>query len=211
MSCNEWERGTIRLPLVEYRKVRGATISVRNIRQENILRAAKTFYAAFQADVRAKKVDRQKAYTDLVDATFRDSDDGWRFDVLRLVPFNHTKGTIRLPVKSDEKRMYVRKSGTVHCGEASISFDNDTNAVSWDVPENNRARQAARKHPVALKFFNLLSNVSWTEGTGGVLVGNDEYNKDGDIVGDGGNYITAAYGPVGARERKLKRGGFDGR
>jgi hypothetical protein len=38
--------------------------------------------------------------------------------------------------------------------------------------------------------------IDWTRGTGGVIVGNNEYN-DGDGVGDGANYIVEGFGPLG--------------
>lgn len=85
---------------------------------------------------------------------------------------------------------------------ASITFDTKARKVSWLVSENNHAVERARSCWLATEFFNLLKSVKWSRGTGGVIVGNDEYNRDSDSAGDGGNYITSSYGPIGEQERE---------
>ena len=53
-------------------------------------------------------------------------------------------------------------------------------------------------------FFGELAKVRWTRGTGSVFTGNDEYNQDASYEGGGANYVTTAYGPVGAAEAPAK-------
>ena len=48
-----------------------------------------------------------------------------------------------------------------------------------------------------------LGRLNWTRATGGVFSGNDEYNRDS---GSGGNYITAAYGPLGDADKAADAG-----
>lgn len=68
------------------------------------------------------------------------------------------------------------------------------NTVIWDVPENNHACDHAREHPLAVALFEFLDRrVEWTSRSGGTIVGNDEYNREDDSVGGGGNYVVREY------------------
>jgi hypothetical protein len=86
--------------------------------------------------------------------------------------------------------------------DGMLSFDSKERTVTWSVSENNRAVDDARESFVGELFFKVLSQVNWTRGTGGVIVGNDEYNRDAgsDYEGGGGNYRTASFGPLGERD-----------
>ncbi len=93
--------------------------------------------------------------------------------------------------------------------EATITFDGRN--VTWNVDENNHAVESARETFLAGVFFAELGRVNWTRGTGGVLIGNDEYNREVDYAGGGGNYITEIFGPRGidARIDQYVRQGFN--
>jgi len=96
--------------------------------------------------------------------------------------------------------------------EIVIGFDNKTRCIEWRVSENNRAVERAHGHPVSKAFFSELNRVNWTSKTGGVFVGNDEYNREDYSAGGGGNYITKYYGGIGKREAGFssKRSLFSG-
>lgn len=96
---------------------------------------------------------------------------------------------------------YTNRDTVFHCGEADIVF-NDRNVI-WTVSENNHAVDRAREHLLAKKFFQELKKVKWTRGSGGVIVGNDEYNEESLDIGGGGNYITATYGPKGSQTLRM--------
>ena len=79
-----------------------------------------------------------------------------------------------------------------------IGFDRDRSTVSWAVSENNHAVDSARNDPMFGRLVQELEQVRWTRGTGGVITGNDEYNRDDHGEGGGSNYVTDAFGPIGA-------------
>lgn len=80
-------------------------------------------------------------------------------------------------------------------GESTIGFDRAQRTVTWDVPENNHACDGCRDHPVARSLFTALGRVCWTRGSGGDIVGNNEYSDEDRSVGGGGNYLVTRYGP----------------
>lgn len=92
--------------------------------------------------------------------------------------------------------------------EASISFED--RSVTWDVPENNRSCERANATTTAQVFFKAMNAVKWTRGTGGSIVGNDEYSRDDDSIGGGANYRVASYGPIGDADvaAEYRRQGF---
>lgn len=85
-------------------------------------------------------------------------------------------------------------------GEWLLTFDREKRTVVWAVAENNHARDYGRTHPVAQAFFQALDKVKWTRGTGGQIVGNDEYNRDDVYAGGGANYVVDEYGPKVKRQ-----------
>lgn len=101
--------------------------------------------------------------------------------------------------------------------DAYITFDRDASTVTWAVHENNRACETARSHPLARTFFATLDSVRWTRGTGGEIIGNDEYNRESRAHGGGGNYWKNGYGPLAnnpwdqARQRAAKQVSGQGR
>ena len=79
-------------------------------------------------------------------------------------------------------------------GDASVGFNQTNKTVSWAVWENNHACDTARDTKEARLLFGLLNKVNFTRGSGGNIVGNNEYNRDDHNEGGGGNYVTASYG-----------------
>lgn len=83
--------------------------------------------------------------------------------------------------------------------DGQIDFNREAGTVEWSAGGNHGVERA-RNHPLAGVFFDELAKVRWTRGTGGVFTGNDEYNQDNSNEGGGANYVTTAYGPIGAAE-----------
>jgi hypothetical protein len=118
----------------------------------------------------------------------------------------HELTILRTPKRKDLGLLPLTKDTCIDCGgDASIDLKNATHSVSWSVSDNNRACDRARGHYMARAMFGLLAKVKWTRGSGGTIVGNDEYNRDNDCEGGGGNYVTAHYGP---EEKKTARRAF---
>jgi len=80
-------------------------------------------------------------------------------------------------------------------GEGGISFDDKSRTVKWYVTENNHACESAHESFMGNAFFRALGQVVWTRGTGGEIVGNDEYNRESKASGDGGNFTKQTFGP----------------
>jgi hypothetical protein len=84
---------------------------------------------------------------------------------------------------------------TASWDECGVTFDLKARTVRWGVSENNHAVERARESWLGRAFFRALDRVNWTRGTGGTIVGNDEYNSDSEYEGGGANYVTASYPP----------------
>lgn len=89
-------------------------------------------------------------------------------------------------------------------GDGTVTFNKEKKSVIWSVGENNHAVDTARESVVGQAFFDRLNKVRWTHGTGGVISGNDEYNRDDDNIGGGGNYCTGSYGYLGAEQEPTR-------
>ena len=115
---------------------------------------------------------------------------------------------ITAPKKSDFRGLPLSKDAVFNLPDASISLRNETRSVTWDVPENNHAREHARAHFMAKELFNLLDQVDWKRGSGGQIVGNDEYNREERGAGEGGNYVIATYPPPPRPKTSYNSRGF---
>ena len=112
----------------------------------------------------------------------------------------------RAPKKGEIKALLLgKKVDHVSFDGATISFGKDGRHVEWDVNENNHAVETAHDHPVGKAFFRALGKITWTRGSGGTICGNDEYNRDGEGEGAGGNYVTAEYGPAAQKRERASR------
>jgi len=99
------------------------------------------------------------------------------------------------PKKKNLKLLPISKGTSLAVGEASVVLDDEKKTVSYFSGENNHACESARKLPLIRKMFSLLNGVNWKRGSGGEIVGNDEYNQDSDSAGGGENYVKERFGP----------------
>lgn len=227
MSRYEWEHGTITLPsaavsglkktLRDWSNQLHADVRAEAIRLHVELakrtRSVEKYRERLNADLNAHRHSgvslgsRDRRYDEMTYACAR--------QVLDLMLVASTYGTgpaPHQPTVADVKRVAPKLSNrddTFLClsiegfSEAIIRFDG--RIVTWDVSENNHAVDRARGTHLAAIFFAALDRMVWTRGTGGDIVGNDEYNEDDRSVGGGGNYITASYGPATASRTRVPR------
>lgn len=215
MSKYEWERGTIKIPSKEWPKFRTAVIKAWNASELDRLERAKRLHAEVSAKVKGKRGSkRQEVLARLyLDGFGRDAydvrdlvvsctwDDAKKRQVYKL------RG---VPRKKDLEVLPTSKDATIHMPDASVTLSNKARSVTWDVPENNHAGEHARSHPVARKLFRLLDRMTWTRGSGGEIVGNDEYNREADYAGGGGNYVVAEYSAAAQKRRTKARSSLGG-
>lgn len=202
MSCYEWERGTIKLSVKEYNRVKREMIEAIKKHQVTLYTNAIKLYEKMIAAAKGKRdVDWKKLHSNLRlevvrqgdflsdrDETDLDPDD-------KFYPLYDSENKRPLkPKKKDYAVKIERKDLSLYFSEAQISFNDKNKTIFWSVSENNHAREWCHNHTYAKALFRLLGTVKWTRGTGGTIVGNDEYNQDSDYEGGGGNYVTMSFG-----------------
>lgn len=184
MSCNNWEEGSVKFPTSEWAAFRTAIIEKVNELREKKYKLACEAYAAAQE---AGKGQRGFSRADWV----QDSERFW--DVARYITRRGDKKVFK-PKKQAFPKLPTSKSAVLHLEEVSITLDNKKRAMTYSSGENNRAVERARDNPVVELMFQKLRAITWTRGTGGEFIGNDEYNQDSRDSGGGGNYTTACFG-----------------
>lgn len=232
MSCDEWERGTLVLPAADLVQVKTAVREHCRKFHTDVRAEVVTLHAQVGGGTRSAKVYRarlseaqQAGGAGSVTSCHRSSDyaDTVRsaalaaLDRVVMRAEGHLGGgapsSVRTPTVEDQTweappvnnrcTMFGvhGQRGGVHAG---IFFD--ARKVSWDVWENNRTVESSRDAPLGRVFFAALSKVRWTRGSGGVITGNDEANRESDHAGGGANYITAGFGPLGEAAQAAHRG-----
>jgi hypothetical protein len=191
MSQYDWEKGTIKLNVKEFSRVRKAMIDFVNERQNALFEKAKRIREEILKECFGKRTfNFEIAFFSRVKSSGDD------FPLSRALFRGKGYKKPYMPRRKDFPLLNSR-SYRIECGDmdALIIFDKEAHTVTWTVPENNRQVERARDTLEARKFFSLLSTVHWTRGTGGTIVGNDEYNRESSCEGGGGNYVVERYGP----------------
>jgi hypothetical protein len=186
MSRYAWERGTIKLPTADVTRVKKAVRDANNALHERRYELAREAW---------RKLSRTRDAYDVLEGMRLD--DG-EFDALHDVLEAATHRG-RMPGRGDIRpARATNKTNAFAVGhDATIRFAR--REVTWSVRENNHAVESARWDPLGKAFFTALGRVRWTRGSGGQIVGNDEYNRDSDYAGGGSNYVTAEFGAKARR------------
>ena len=197
MSCYEWERGTITIPTKEWSKFRTGLLKAWNERELGRLESAKRTHATLTAACKGKR--GSKRMTALKAAVERHFSNDRNSEIREMVVTQTGWGsgatyTLKaLPKKKDLKLFATSKDAEMYCDDGYVAFKNATRSLVWDVSENNHAREHAHEHWFAKLVFGALNQITWTRGSGGEMIGNDEYNRDSDHAGGGGNYVTMTF------------------
>ena len=206
MSTYEWESGSIKIPAKEWSKFRTTIIKASNDLKIRGFELAKALYP------KVKKTKPENQWTDVLYTVFeaeRISSEDERYDIVRSLLYSYDpelrKQVLRRPMKSNLGLLPTSKSCNVRCGEACISLNNESKSVIWEVPENNHACDTARAHSLAKEMFRLLNEITWTRGSGGTIIGNDEYNRESDYAGGGGNYVKSEFSMKASKAMRTAR------
>jgi hypothetical protein len=231
MSCYEWEKGEIVLPKTEWASFRKTLIKEHNDRLTGLLAEAIRLHAQILEGSKGlrgeNRVKKQKELLGTLSGYKNPDGRGYhddkleQFEQLHDLLFKAEEGKwertiLTLPKKKDLKLLPLTSDCAIELPDASIYIRTDSHTIKWSVPENNHACERARQHPVAQRLFVLLDQVKWTRGSGGTIVGNNEYNRDSEDAYGGGNFVVATYGPESAAEKRLRnmphywRGGRNG-
>ena len=189
MSCYNWEEGFVKFSTSEWSAFRTVIVEKVNELREKKYKLACAAYVEAQE---AGKGQHGFSRADWV----RDSE---RFyDVAQYITRRGDKKVFK-PKKKSFPALPTSKSAVLDLEEVTITLDNKKRALTYSSGENNRAVEYGRDNPVVDLMFQKLHAITWTRGTGGEFVGNDEYNRDSRDSGGGGNYTTASFGPKSKR------------
>jgi len=202
LSCYEWEAGTIVIPAKVWVKFRKDVIKAWNDRQEWTYTKALELYERLIAAGKGKRgYDYWEAFTRMA-SDCRELPDHEHYTI-RYSLFNRdgkSASPCKKPLKPQKKqwpKLPVSKGCSISYEGCGIALNDAEHSVEWFVMENNHAREHAHEEWMTQQFFKLLGAVKFTRGTGGKILGNDEYNRDSgsEYEGGGGSYVTHEYGP----------------
>ena len=232
MSCYEWEQGIIIIPKPKWAEFRKTLIKAHNDALISTHAAACAAYDFAEEKVKGMRGEgRTKALEDAFAAYFGGTPSrlgsgyydfptktvgyGWEakttsredewFKCMNVVSDWRTKEWSK-PKKKDLGLIPLTGDAVIRLENASIKLVNETHSVTWSVEENNRACDHARQEPLAILLFTLLDKMEWTRGSGGKIVGNDEYSRDSREYGGGANYVKSEYGPERKSDSKRVMG-----
>ncbi len=216
MSKYDWEVGEIRIPARSWPTFRRSLIDEWNRQQQRVLALAMEAYVSIQDTSKPEDVLTDWLYpaADKNPGAYRHppyEEREHHGEATRRLLFRwddvSRQHALRCPLKSNLDLKSSRKGCALTFAGASITFDERAKIVAWAVSEGNRAVEHARQHPMAKALFSALGRVRWCRGSGGDIVGNDEYNRDNLGAGGGANYVTGSFGPrsKGQLERPRRR------
>lgn len=209
MSRNEWGSGTLTLPTAAVSGVRKALVDASNKHHDAVLAECLRLWNGPIAKTSSTKLYHERLRVAQMNSRLPESVvDAAGYTMERIVStYGGGNGNSRTPRATDVDLVASRANSRTtkfSGGEWSIAIDGAK--LHYRTGDNKHAVDHARSHPVVAAMLGALSRVAWTRATGGVFIGNDEYNRESSYAGGGGNYVTEAFGPLGEGERASQRG-----
>lgn len=221
MSKYCWESGTLQIPTRAWKPLRDALCKAFNDRQDLLFAAALRGHAAVEAAFQQAKAAKQpkprlsvvidsQAFLSAIalprNQVSIDYDETWRIQrALSTQPADRQEPPkLRRPLKKDFAHAVASKQTDYPASDGSIHLDAKAHTLTWTVSDNNHAVEHARASFMGQALFALLNKLEWTRGSGGTIVGNDEYNRDNAHEGGGANYVTARYAFKSKAEREAE-------
>lgn len=226
MSKYEYERGDLLLPSASFAKLRRTVCEGYNAWQQHGFTVATRIHEEVAAAIKGKRlpdvrglvrqaVDRAIDRERPAAGTWYDSSrpgtssrpyhprigeagrDALMQALLKTDPTTRRDG-LRRPLKKDFPTVALTH-GSFELDEVSLRFDATNRRVHWNVAENNHAVDRAWNEALGQIFATALAQVTWTRGSGGTFLYNNEYNQDSgrDYEGGGGTLVSRRFGPLG--------------
>ena len=205
MSCYEWERGRIKIPNTEWTILKSKILKAYNRLIDNDHTIATNTYNTIVNEGKGVRNFnyRSAAIAYLMRTHNLHYDSINRIELSLFSPSASVKRRKPLKPKRKDFPLATNRTTQFRIGSSFIQLDNKNKLFTWNVPENNHAVDTAHEHPVTIAAFNALKDITdkngWKRNSGGVIIGNDEYNSSSTDIGGGGNYITARFGPLGQK------------
>lgn len=218
MSRYDWESGAIVIPAKSYPKLKKALITERNAHLKADLEKAKAVYAQLKEKLKGRRrVTRammQALLYEVLESMPGSAGSGstgneYGFRILSALdleamfikqdPESDRPSLRAVSAAACSEKPLARNAGHINADDCAVTFIDERRTVRWYVGENNKAVERARRSWLGQAFFRELNAISWTRGSGGELIGNDEYNRENRCAGGGANYVTARFGPLGAQ------------
>lgn len=197
MSCYAWEAGTITLPTAAVPGLRKALNAAAITYRALVLAEIDAVWNDVKSLPMAKRVPAIPDWVSLP-VSYDDVHAHRRADARMSAQSIVKSSGGRKPTRAVIAEAFPTPNArTREWAESEFGLTLDGRTLHWEVPQNNHARDHAAVTGLYQAALTYLNNVTWTRGTGGVIVGNDEYNHDTTYEGGGGNYVTHRFGPAG--------------
>jgi len=198
MSCYDKESGDIVIPVKEWAAFRTALITEWNKLQNNLYDEACKTFSTLKEKYKGK---RNVNWREVVSEYINSHDDYYKALAVADLILTDKYGFVS-PKMKDLKIYPTSKSVALSIQERAdvyIRLSNESHTISYGVEENNHACRDAHDLPIVIYMFNLLSKITWTKNSGGVILGNDEYAQESYCFLDSSceGYTVFSFGPRG--------------
>lgn len=206
----EWEHGVLQIPGAAYSGLRADIMEAQQRQYRLVLEAIGRFWEdnrSIKDPGRLHEAMKRHAqcirnplhhYTPALDTIAKDFEDIWNSSI-----FLWESGASRTPKPTKEflaSHQYVPATSATNefrtgfSSNGTVTFIRPTRTIVWEVIEGDKACEWERHSLIGSVLFRSLARINWTNGSGGLILGNDEHSHHRR------KYIKTAFGPAGMRE-----------